>query len=249
MRRNRGPYEPRHVLSPQDVAPFIAELGTGLAPGAGLADATGMYYSPMQGGTVPGLLENVRGGQYGTAAFQGLGMLGDAMWLGGPVAGAVVGGALKAPGAIAKGAKAANKNELPSMRVFHGSPKGEIEGLPRLAPHDETGIMGFSVTPERSLAENYSIDRLGRHQDYIYQHGMRPSVSEFQLTGRVEHYDDLIRSMQKKYQLSDTEYPTPEQFSNYVKKNKIVAIDYSRNLGHSEISVIDPTALQRHLPD
>jgi hypothetical protein len=30
--------------------------------------------------------------------------------------------------------------------VYHGSPQGPIVGTPRLGVHDETGMMGFSVT-------------------------------------------------------------------------------------------------------
>ncbi len=98
-----------------------------LAPGAGLADASGMYYSPMQGGQVPGLLENLREGGYGTAVMQGLGLLGDATYAGGPILGATIGTALKAPAAVGKGIKAAqaaptSQPVQEGIRAYQGSP-------------------------------------------------------------------------------------------------------------------------------
>jgi len=244
MKAGRGGQQPG-VTGEQGLR-FLAEMAAALAPGSGLADAGGMYYSPMGGQQVPGLLENAQAGNYGASAMQGLGLLGDAMWAGGPIAGATLGSVLKLPGAVSKSAKGAKVAGKAAQRadkaidVFHGSPRGPIKGQPRLAPHDETGIMGFSVSPDRAAAERYARDHLGRHGDYIYQRGMDPAVTQFRLKGRVEEYGDLMRRMEDVY---GTQFPTPEQFNDYVRKNRIVAIDYSKNLGSPEISVLDPSAL------
>lgn len=105
MKRSRGPTQPRHAVSGQDAGLFLAEMAAALAPGAGLLDAGGQYYSPTQGGQVPGLLENAGEGNYGTSALQGLGLLGDAVQFGGPL-GLAAGTVMKLPGAAAKGARA-----------------------------------------------------------------------------------------------------------------------------------------------
>lgn len=141
--RRRGRQQP--AITGEQGGRFLAEMAAALAPGAGLADASGMYYSPMQGEQVPGLLENAREGNYGIAGLQGLGMLGDATWAGGPVAGGILGTALKAPGAVAKGVKAARGVDAGTdgIRVFHGSPHDyAAERLVRMPDGTERFITG-----------------------------------------------------------------------------------------------------------
>ena len=116
MKKGRGGQKP--AITGEQGGRFLAEMAAALAPGAGLADASGMYYSPMQGEQVPGLLENAREGNYGTSAMQGLGLLGDATYAAGPVVGGILGSAMKLPGAIGKGVKAA---------------RGAVKALPELA--------------------------------------------------------------------------------------------------------------------
>ena len=107
MRENtRGPSQDRSAVDGGTAGAFLGEFGAALAPGAGLADASGKYYSPTQGEQMPGLLETARGGNYGMAALQGLGLLGDALYFGGP-AGIAAGGVAKLPKAVSRGMDAA----------------------------------------------------------------------------------------------------------------------------------------------
>ena len=70
-------------------------IGAGFLPGAGVADYFGQFPA-MEGGTEPSAVENWQQGNYGTAALQGLGAMGDlAMTV--PVAGAAIGSVMKAP--------------------------------------------------------------------------------------------------------------------------------------------------------
>lgn len=88
-------------------------LAGSFAPGAGAADAMGVYPN-AEGGFEPSLRQNVKQGNYFDAAMQGLGLLGDATYaipVAGAVVGPTVGTALKAPRAATKGAKAAKKIE------------------------------------------------------------------------------------------------------------------------------------------
>jgi hypothetical protein len=107
MKKGRGGQKP--AVTGEQGGRFLAEMAAALAPGAGLADASGMYYSPTRGERVPGLLENAQEGNYGTSAMQGLGLLGDATYAGGPIAGGILGSVLKFPGAVGKGMRAASK--------------------------------------------------------------------------------------------------------------------------------------------
>jgi len=72
-----------------------ALLGLGFAPGAGISDYFGTFPA-VEGGTEPGAVENFQQGNYGTAAMQGLGAMGD-LALTVPVAGAAIGSVMKAP--------------------------------------------------------------------------------------------------------------------------------------------------------
>ena len=122
----RGPNEPRHAVSGAQAGAFLGEMGAALAPGSGLLDAGGKYYSPTQQRQMPGLLESAREGDYGMAAMQGLGLLGDAMYFGGPVA-AAGGMVAKLPKAVTKGVRAAKAvgkadDAAGGIRAYHGSP-------------------------------------------------------------------------------------------------------------------------------
>lgn len=75
-------------------------LGAGFLPGAGVADYFGQFPA-MEGGKEPSAVENFQQGNYGTAALQGLGAMGD-LALTVPVAGMAVGSVLKAPRAAQK---------------------------------------------------------------------------------------------------------------------------------------------------
>lgn len=70
-------------------------IGLGFAPGAGVADYFGKFPA-VEGGTQPSAVENFQKGNYGTAALQGLGAMGD-LAMAVPVAGAAIGSVMKAP--------------------------------------------------------------------------------------------------------------------------------------------------------
>lgn len=102
--------------------PQAAGLMAGqLAPGAGTADASGVYPDPMNPSqNLPSMRQNIAQGEYLDAGFQGLGLLGDAAIAVPPLA-----AALKAPRAaqLAKrAADAADSAAEPSVIAYHGSP-------------------------------------------------------------------------------------------------------------------------------
>lgn len=73
----------------------LALMGLGMAPGSGIAAATGNF-PRAGGGYEPSLMDDVRAGELGSAAMKGLGALGDAASII-PGVGMVAGGAMKAP--------------------------------------------------------------------------------------------------------------------------------------------------------
>jgi predicted GNAT family acetyltransferase len=98
------PNRPRNYVSPssttsaEDLKRFGKQaglVGLGFAPGAGMADYFGQFPA-MEGGTEPSAVQNFQQGNYGTAALQGLGAMGDLMYAV-PVLGATVGSAMKGP--------------------------------------------------------------------------------------------------------------------------------------------------------
>ena len=130
-----APETPRAEVG-TDPRGIVAEVGAGMAPGAGLADAAGKFpsFTNEEQQYYDGLLTNVQNGQYGMAAMQGLAMLGDAMWAGGPLAGAV-GTAGKMPLALSralakrsssfqqlfKGSRVVDSTDDGPLLVFHGT--------------------------------------------------------------------------------------------------------------------------------
>jgi len=117
----RFPEESRGTRGPSaeqlgTIAKQTGLVGLGFAPGAGMADYLGQFPS-MEGGTEPSAVENWRQGNYGTAALQGLGAMGDMMYAV-PVLGATVGSAMKGPRAAQRMLK-----ELPAR------PKVSEEGF------------------------------------------------------------------------------------------------------------------------
>jgi hypothetical protein len=123
--------------------------------------------------------------------------------------------------------------------VYHGSPRGPIIGPPRLAPHDETGIPGFSVSRGMRTAESYAHDTMRRHFDIDE---ISPTITPFELKGRVAEYGKFSDRVRNHYK---TEMPTLEQTLEYAKKRRVVGLDHSRNLNIDEISVLFPEALRR----
>jgi hypothetical protein len=131
------PNRPRNYVSPssttsaEDLKRFGKQaglLGLGFAPGAGMADYFGQFPA-MEGGTEPSAVQNFQQGNYGTAALQGLGAMGDLMYAV-PVLGATVGSAMKGPRAAQKMLRELSPAEqaIPSADVILEKAK-EVEGL------------------------------------------------------------------------------------------------------------------------
>ena len=96
--RRRGPppgQRGQAALDLEQLGKQAGLFGLGFAPGAGVADYFGQFPS-AEGGTEPSAVENWQAGNYGTAAMQGLGAMGDMMYAV-PLLGATVGSAMKGP--------------------------------------------------------------------------------------------------------------------------------------------------------
>lgn len=199
---------------PQDstAADVAADVAAGFLPGVGTAMAARDFERARRSGDKLGM------------TLAAAGMI--------PVAGGAVRATQKAQ---------ATASALRGKPVFHGSPRGPIEGPPRVSPHDETGIPGFSVSRSEGLAKQYADDYLGRHTDLV---DINPAVTKFELTGRVADYGKFMDRVRK--QLPDqATLPTAEQIMEYARKRRVVGLDHSRNLGIDEISVLFPEALRR----
>lgn len=106
------------------------------SPGSGATDAAG--YFPAGPGTEgryePSFGANVREGNYGTAALQGLGAAGDALYAV-PLLGATVGSAMKLPRAIQRGMRAADTPsprglldaDVPPAGIGHNQPPSKYD--------------------------------------------------------------------------------------------------------------------------
>ena len=96
-------------------ATYIASL---LAPGSSVPDMGGYMSSfpssevdlidAFSGDPMPSMKENIQEGNYTDAILQGVGGLGDAMYLAGPIAGATVGTPLKAVSGVGRGIASLN---------------------------------------------------------------------------------------------------------------------------------------------
>lgn len=140
--------------------------------------------------------------------------------------------------ALAQPFQRESSKRTPTQVVYHGSPHGPIVGQPKLAPHDETGIPGFSVSREPETAHGYAYDILRRHE----VEDPNPSLTKFVLHGKVQDYSKFLDDLENHYGTKETSY---QDLLNYAKKQGIVGLDHTKNLGIDEISVLFPDALQR----
>ncbi len=150
--------------------PFAGEIAAGFAPGAGLADAAGVFpsFTNEEQQYYDGLITNVQNGQYGIAAMQGLAMLGDAMWAGGPLAGAV-GTVGKMPLALSRALARHNKKfqDWHTHGTLSGKSKTgktepyfvDADGHPEVLVHGTQTPTDFDV-PQTRRSE------MGWHLDY-----------------------------------------------------------------------------------
>ncbi len=142
---------------------------------------------------------------------------------------------------ILSAVKQAAVNAGPLMMVWHGSPKGEILGVPKLRPHDENGIPSFSVTESPGTANQYAKNANQRHSLAIED----PTITKFNLGGVVSSYEDVMAGTRKMHGLEWSSLPTKEQIIEYANKKGISAFDLSKTLGLDEIQVINPNFLQK----
>ena len=160
--RARDYVAPKQTSSAVDLARLGKQaglVGLGFAPGAGVADYFGQFPS-MEGGMEPSAVENFRQGNYGTAAMQGLGAMGDlAMTI--PVAGAAIGSVMKAPRAIQRGMTASDA----------------LKKLPKVSEQ------GFYSQVEKAILDNPQ--QKGSGQQFLAQLQKTPGVKpeEIQYTG------------------------------------------------------------------
>jgi hypothetical protein len=155
-------------------AEALAEFGGYMAPGMGVVDAGGRYpaLSDPNQDYYPGLLENVREGNYGMAGMQGLGLLGDAATYGGGAlaatgVGAPIGAPLialgtgaKLPRAVAKGVRAAKRAlaTAPDGRVLSVDPRtGDTVPIGR-SPDEVSAI---NADEQRILSEMQAREATG----------------------------------------------------------------------------------------
>jgi hypothetical protein len=122
-------------------------------------------------------------------------------------------------------------------RVFHGSPTGEIKGIPNLAAHEELNISNaFSTTTSRKIADMYAQGLLG-----FQGPGPSPAVTEFLLHGDVPSYSKTYNAAIR----DAASRGEPIDFgllNRYAAKKGIKAVQYSGD-GVREIVVLDPSAL------
>ena len=209
----RFPEESRGTRGPSaeqlgTIAKQTGLVGLGFAPGAGMADYLGQFPS-MEGGTEPSAVENWRQGNYGTAALQGLGAMGDMMYAV-PVLGATVGSAMKGPRAAQRmlkdlpgGKKAAEPVDqaIPSADIILEKAK-EVEGLCsfmncKLFSQQVSGIPNITDLPKVKKAQVGDIYAWpnGTHYAVDIGKGRVIEVEEWGAPPRTSNIEDLINDI------------------------------------------------------
>jgi hypothetical protein len=187
-----------------------ALLGLGFAPGAGISDYFGTFPA-VEGGTEPGAVENFQQGNYGTAALQGLGAMGD-IAMGIPLGGAAVGSVMKAPRAIQRGMTASDA----------------LKKLPKVSEQ------GFYSQVEKAILDNPQ--QKGSGQQFLAQLQKTPGVKaeELQYTGldnfltgkpsvtkaEIEDYLDTNRVQVQEVQLGKGNKKPLEELTDNELKNE-----------------------------
>jgi len=168
--------------------PQVANFAANFAPGAGSIDA-GFGFPGMvdrDAGFVdifsedPGLSlpENYAEGNYGTALMQGLGVLGDAAYLGGPLLGGSVGSILKTPRAIQLAAKASKtKSGIAALdRTKQALPRLDADAL--------------DILEEINLSGGVQIDDMGNVT--LYHRTTPAAASKIKETGVMTGKEDRL---------------------------------------------------------
>jgi hypothetical protein len=173
--------DPRRALS--DAALGAGRLGAAFVPGSGLADAAG-YFPAEGGGYEPGVMDNVRQGDYLTALAQMAGAAGDAMYALGP-AGAAVGAAAKAPRAAqlvkqGKASKAPAGQKMLREALPETADLANYLGRPTVRDPQTVAFPGIYMRPDQLVSrarvapEDPSMKRLfGVTRDDLYETSKR----------------------------------------------------------------------------
>lgn len=145
------PDRPRDYVSPsspttaadlQRLGAQVGLTGLGFAPGAGMADYLG-YFPSAEGGMEPSAAQNWQQGNYGTAALQGLGAVGDLLYTV-PILGATV-------GTLAKGPRTAQKmlKELPKVDEmgFYSQTEKAVMDIPQKKGTGQQFLAQLQKTP------------------------------------------------------------------------------------------------------
>lgn len=190
----------RRGASVSDLAGALIQAAPGFVPGSGLADAGG-YYPDMQGGYEPSLWQNLTSGNFGTAAMQGLGTVGDGLIAAGAIAPplAAVGEAAKAPLAAARAMRnGAGKivKDVPHQAVDGGgafaSRSANLYNPPAKPPRPfEADYSGGAIADE---AGNLKVDIEGRPLTARYVVGRRVVGGADQALPPAE-YDSVTKAL------------------------------------------------------
>jgi hypothetical protein len=194
-------------------------IGLGFAPGSGVADYFGKFPA-VEGGTEPSAVENFQKGNYGTAALQGLGAMGD-LAMAVPVAGAAIGSVMKAP--------------RTAQRILSSSTtaKDDLAKMPKkLAPANESGF----YSPTEAAALNLQ-RKSGAGQAFLNDIMKGENVKSDEISamgldtflkGKTNVTADEVRDYiaQNKIKLGETRYGRPKEDPVGMAKRKDVFDKY-----------------------
>ena len=208
-------------------------IGLGFAPGAGVADYFGKFPA-VEGGTEPSAVENFQKGNYGTAALQGLGAMGD-LAMAVPVAGTAIGSVMKAPRA--------------AQRILSSSTtaKDALAKMPKpskvLAPASEIGF----YSPTEAAALNLQ-RRSGPGQAFLNDIMKGENVRSDEISamgldtflkGKTNVTADEVRDYiaQNKMQLGETVYGKSKEDIVGLAKRKEVFDKYAQQINSLYVDI------------
>jgi len=194
--RRRGPPAGQRGQAAADLEQLGKQaglFGLGFAPGAGMADYFGQFPS-AQGGTEPSAVENFQQGNYGTAAMQGLGAMGD-LALTVPVAGAAIGSVMKAPRA--------------AQRMLNAMPKVDDLGFYSQAEKALMDIPQQKGTGQQYLAQIQKTP--GVRQEELQYTGLDEFLASKPTVTKAEIQDYLDTN---KVQLQEVTLGSPQSIAN-----------------------------------
>lgn len=174
--------------------PQAAGLMAGqLAPGAGTADASGVYPDPMNPSqNLPSMRQNIAQGEYVDAGFQGLGLLGDFVTAV-PAVGPAAGAALKAPRAAKQAARAGIGHNRPTARETSLADPANSLARYQGAAEDRTSQTLVRYKPSVTPRLAASIDGLTQNVDGVKDAIMADVQRGLQLGGADWYNTEELR--------------------------------------------------------